>query len=132
MSEFVIPAAYVKLAYLLAAILFILGLKGLGHPRTAVRGNLLGALGMVIAVAVTLLARGLSFPYIALGIGIGAVIGATAALRSPRHRREVSRFFRAHPVPAAHRALRQAMERFDAYAQLRAHAGEGIETYLAG
>ncbi len=81
MSEFVIPAAYVKLAYLLAAILFILGLKGLGHPRTAVRGNMLGALGMVIAVAVTLLARGLSLPYIALGVGIGAVIGATAALR---------------------------------------------------
>jgi NAD(P) transhydrogenase subunit beta len=80
-SEFVIPAAYVKLAYLVAAVLFILGLKGLGHPRTAVRGNLLGALAMAIAVAVTLLARGLSFPYIALGVGIGAVIGAVAALR---------------------------------------------------
>ena len=35
--------------YLLAAVLFILGIKGMTHPRTAVRGNLLGALGMLIA-----------------------------------------------------------------------------------
>jgi len=34
------------LLYLLSAILFILGIKGLTHPRTAVRGNMLGALGM--------------------------------------------------------------------------------------
>ncbi len=44
-------------AYLVAAILFILGLKGLTHPRTAVRGNLIGALGMLLAVVVTLLDR---------------------------------------------------------------------------
>ena len=35
------PSAFVNLTYLLAAVLFILGLRGLGHPRTAVRGNLL-------------------------------------------------------------------------------------------
>ena len=33
----------INLAYLVASVLFILGLKGLTHPRTAVRGNLLGA-----------------------------------------------------------------------------------------
>ena len=36
---------FVTLAYLLASILFILGLKGLTHPRTAVRGNLMGCHG---------------------------------------------------------------------------------------
>jgi proton-translocating NAD(P)+ transhydrogenase subunit beta len=71
----------VKLAYLLSAVLFIMGLKGLGHPRTAVRGNQLGALGMLIAVVVTLLAQGLSYQYIAIGIAIGALIGAIAAVK---------------------------------------------------
>jgi len=80
-EEFFIPEAYVNLAYLLAACLFILGLKGLGHPRTAVRGNLLGALGMFIAIVVTLLAKGLGYQYVAIGIAIGALIGAVAALR---------------------------------------------------
>ena len=44
----------VNLAYLSSAILFILGLKGLTHPRTALRGNLLGALGMLLAIVTTL------------------------------------------------------------------------------
>ena len=43
------------LVYLLAAVLFVLGLKGLTHPRTAVRGNLLGAGGMAVAVGAALL-----------------------------------------------------------------------------
>jgi NAD(P) transhydrogenase subunit beta len=40
--------------YLVASILFILGLKKLGHPRTAPTGNLYGALGMLLAVVVTI------------------------------------------------------------------------------
>ena len=47
----------IKLIYLVASALFILGLKNMAHPRTAVRGNLLGALGMLLAVVVTLLDR---------------------------------------------------------------------------
>ena len=43
----------VKLAYLLSAIMFILGLKQMARPRTAVRGNLLGAAAMLLAVLVT-------------------------------------------------------------------------------
>ncbi len=80
-EEFFVPEAYVNLAYLLAACLFIVGLKGLGHPRTAVRGNLLGALGMFIAIVVTLLGKGLSFEYIVVGLVAGSVIGGAAALR---------------------------------------------------
>lgn len=70
------------LAYLLAAVLFILGIKGLTHPRTAVRGNLIGALGMLIAVAVTLWDRHIiEYQWIIAGLVVGSVIGATLALR---------------------------------------------------
>ncbi len=46
--------ALTNLVYLLAAVSFILAFKGLSHPRTAVRGNLIGAVGMLLAVVVTL------------------------------------------------------------------------------
>ena len=76
----------VKSAYLVAAVLFILGLKGLTHPRTAVRGNLLGALGMLVAVLATLVHQDLlDHPagYVLIGIGlvIGAAVGAVLAVR---------------------------------------------------
>ena len=43
------------IGYLIASILFIMGLKKLGHPRTAPTGNLYGALGMLVAVVVTII-----------------------------------------------------------------------------
>ncbi len=68
--------ALINLSYLVAAILFILGLKGLTHPRTAVRGNLLGACGMLLAVAATLCDRQiLDFTYIIAGVITGSAIG---------------------------------------------------------
>ena len=74
----------INFAYLVASVLFILGLKGLTHPRTAVRGNLLGALGMLLAVVVTLLdQRVVTFEYILAGIVIGALIGSAFAARIP-------------------------------------------------
>jgi NAD(P) transhydrogenase subunit beta len=45
----------VNLIYLIAGVLFILGIKGLTKPSTAVRGNQLSSLGMLLAVVVTLL-----------------------------------------------------------------------------
>jgi len=75
-------AVIVNLSYLLAAVLFILGLKGLGHPRTAVRGNMLGALGMLLAIVVTLADRQiLSFGLIITGLLVGALVGTILALR---------------------------------------------------
>ncbi len=72
----------VNLAYLLSASLFIFGLKGLSHPRTAVRGNLLGAMGMLIAVVVTLLDRRIvDFSVIIAGLIIGSLIGIILALK---------------------------------------------------
>ncbi|WP_455381818.1 NAD(P)(+) transhydrogenase (Re/Si-specific) subunit beta [Salinispira pacifica] len=68
--------------YLIAAILFIVGLKGLSHPRTAVRGNLLGSVGMLLAVIVTLLSKQIvSYPVIIIGLVVGAAIGVVLALR---------------------------------------------------
>ena len=72
----------INAAYLVAAVLFILGLKGLTSPRTAVRGNLLGATGMMLAVVATLVDRQIvSFELIVLGIAIGSVIGVIWAVK---------------------------------------------------
>jgi NAD(P) transhydrogenase subunit beta len=69
-------------AYLAASVLFILAFKDLSHPRTAVRGNMLGALGMLIAIVVTLFDRHiLSYGAIAAGLAVGSGIGAVLALK---------------------------------------------------
>jgi NAD(P) transhydrogenase subunit beta len=73
-----------NLAYLVAAVLFILGIKGLTHPRTAVRGNLLGALGMLLAAVATVVAQdfgAMGWGLIAGGIVVGAVVGAILAIK---------------------------------------------------
>ena len=70
------------LLYLLSAVLFILGLKGLTRVRTARRGNALAALAMLIAIVTTLVDLGLvDYRWIATGLIVGTAIGAFAALR---------------------------------------------------
>lgn len=65
-----------NLTYLLASVLFILGLKFLSSPQTARRGNQLAALGMFLAVVVTLVDRRIiDYQFIAIGLVIGSVIG---------------------------------------------------------
>ena len=81
-----IDAAIWDIGYLVAALLFILGLKKLGHPRTAPPGNLYGASGMLLAVIVTLariqLETGiLGWELIVGGLALGALIGTWMALR---------------------------------------------------
>ena len=72
----------INLWYIVAAALFIFGLKQLGSPATAVRGNLLSSVGMFIAVVVTLFSREIiEFQWIAGSAAVGAVIGAFAAQR---------------------------------------------------
>ena len=74
----------INFAYLVASVLFILGLKGLTHPRTAVSGNTLGALAMLLAVLATLLdQRILSFEYILIGVVVGLLIGVAFAAKIP-------------------------------------------------
>jgi NAD(P) transhydrogenase subunit beta len=70
----------VNFAYIVSAVLFIYGLKELGSPATARRGNFISAIGMFIAVLVTLFAQGIiDYRWIAIGIVAGAVIGVFAA-----------------------------------------------------
>ncbi|HET9315827.1 MAG TPA: NAD(P)(+) transhydrogenase (Re/Si-specific) subunit beta, partial [Vicinamibacteria bacterium] len=77
-------ASLIDLSYLVASVLFILGLKALSHPRTAVRGNLMSALGMLIAVVATLLDRHiLGFAWILAGLVLGSGLGVLLALRTP-------------------------------------------------
>ena len=68
-----------NLGYLVAAILFILGIKGMTHPRTAVRGNQFGALGMLVAVVVTLLAGGVNWTVVIIGMAAGTAGGVWLA-----------------------------------------------------
>ena len=69
----------INVAYIVASVLFIYGLKMLSSAETARRGNLVSAAGMLLAVVATLLTRGMSYQWIALGLAVGAVIGGWAA-----------------------------------------------------
>ncbi|MEZ6058645.1 MAG: NAD(P)(+) transhydrogenase (Re/Si-specific) subunit beta [Planctomycetaceae bacterium] len=81
---------WIDLAYLLASILLIVGLKGLTRPRTAVRGNLTGALGMLVAICAgffdlqsqALLGNtGVSLTWIFAGLVVGTLVGIVLALK---------------------------------------------------
>ncbi len=65
--------------YIAASIFFIYGLKMLSKPNTARRGNMVSAIGMLIAVVATLISAELALKWIAIGATVGAVIGAAAA-----------------------------------------------------
>src|SRR5437588_7488966 len=70
--------------YIVAFSMFIYGMSGLTGPRTAVRGNLIAAVGMAIAIIATLIQphvfSGSSTPWlIALGLVIGTAVGIPAA-----------------------------------------------------
>ena len=66
--------------YIVAFSLFIVGLHMLRGPRTAVRGNLVAAVGMAIAVVATLLDDRISdWPLIVIGLAIGTAVGVPAA-----------------------------------------------------
>tara|TARA_Y100000590_G_scaffold43798_1_gene46600 strand:- start:1652 stop:3052 length:1401 start_codon:yes stop_codon:yes gene_type:complete len=72
----------VNLSYILASMLFIFGLKMLGSPETARRGNLISSSGMLLAVIVTLLDQSIvDYRWIIGGLCIGASIGYLAATR---------------------------------------------------
>ncbi len=75
-------AANSALLYLISAVCFILSLRGLSSPKTAIRGNILGICGMVIAVAATLFSPSVSsYGFIIAAIVAGAAIGLLIARR---------------------------------------------------
>src|ERR1044071_7129133 len=70
----------INLLYIVAFSMFILGLRMLRGPRTAVRGNQVAAVGMAIAVGATLAQQGVGdWVLIILGVAIGTAIGVPAA-----------------------------------------------------
>jgi len=73
-------AALINFTYIIAAALFIFGLKLLSSPATAVRGNLISAVGMLLAVVVTLFSRDiLEYQWIIAAAIVGGIVGAVAA-----------------------------------------------------
>ena len=73
---------YTNLFYVIASILFILGIKKLSHPKTARNGNLLAAIAMLIAIIATLISYNyLNFKIIFIGFAIGSIIGALFATK---------------------------------------------------
>jgi len=79
-TSFLQDQSFLDVLYIIAFSLFIQGLRGLAGPTTAVRGNRIAAVGMVIAIVATLLNPGEgNWGLIALGIGLGAAVGVPAA-----------------------------------------------------
>src|ERR687897_3790269 len=75
---------FIELSYLLASILFILGLKGLSHPETAKRGMHLAEFGMLMAIIGTLMHYEIvTYTWILYGLAIGSVIGLAMGLWVP-------------------------------------------------
>jgi NAD(P) transhydrogenase subunit beta len=71
----------IELGYIVASVLFIIGIKMLGRPERARKGNFLSALGMLIAVTAVLFECCLSYEWVISGLLVGSLIGVIAAYR---------------------------------------------------
>lgn len=78
----ILDPVWTSLLYLIAAVFFILALRGLSSPRTARRGNLVGAAGALIAVVTVFLSARLeNIPWILAAIAVGSAVAAPVARR---------------------------------------------------
>src|SRR5260370_29584685 len=76
MSNFLASDNFIEITYLIATALFILALKWLSSPATARRGVFAGELGMLLAIAGTLLHHGIvEYKWIVIGLVLGTIIG---------------------------------------------------------
>ena len=74
--------AFFSLIYIFASVMFIVGLKQMSHPKTAVRGNMLGAVGMFLAIVAAAFDRSIGgYVFIMLGLVAGTIIGYFLAQR---------------------------------------------------
>lgn len=74
----------IEITYLISSILFIFGIKFLGSPKTARKGNLYAAIGMFLAIAATLFDQQvLTFEWIIIGALIGSLVGVLLAVKTP-------------------------------------------------
>ena len=75
---------FIEFSYLLASILFILGLKGLSHPETAKRGMHLAEFGMLMAIIGTLMHHDIvTYTWILIGLAVGSVAGLAMGVWVP-------------------------------------------------
>ncbi|HEY0566070.1 MAG TPA: NAD(P)(+) transhydrogenase (Re/Si-specific) subunit beta, partial [Terriglobales bacterium] len=75
---------FTEATYLLASVLFILGLKGMSHPESARRGMFLAEAGMLAAIIGTLLHQDIvTYTWIIAGLVIGGIVGALMAIWVP-------------------------------------------------
>jgi len=75
---------FTELSYIVASVLFVLGLRGLSHPDTARRGMHLAEIGMLLAIIGTLVNREIiSYEWILAGLLIGSAIGVPMGLMVP-------------------------------------------------
>jgi NAD(P) transhydrogenase subunit beta len=75
---------FIEISYLLASILFILGLKGMSHPETAKRGMHLAEFGMLMAIIGTLMHHEIiSYTWIITGLVIGSLVGLAMGVWVP-------------------------------------------------
>jgi len=73
---------FIQFSYLAAAVLLIMGLRMLGSPKTAPRGNIIAAIGMLVAIVATLLMKQVvSYTVIIAGVVVGSAIGGLLATR---------------------------------------------------
>ena len=74
----------IEISYLVASIFFIFGIKFLGSPKTARKGNLFASIGMFIAIVVTLFDQQvLTYEWIIIGALIGSIVGLVMAFKTP-------------------------------------------------
>src|ERR1700677_4810400 len=74
---------FTNFVYIISSVLFAFGLKFLGSPVTARRGNMLSSLGMLLAILATLCSgQIISFQWILIGVIIGASLGALVAFKA--------------------------------------------------
>jgi len=77
---FALSQTTINLAYLVASVGLIIGIKRLSSPATARSGNVIAAIGMAIAIVFTLLSPQIdSYWLIAAGVAVGTVIGVASA-----------------------------------------------------
>ncbi len=74
----------IEIIYLISSVFFIFGIKFLGSPKTARKGNLFAAIGMFLAIAATLFDQQvLTFQWIIIGSIIGSLVGIVLAVKTP-------------------------------------------------
>ncbi len=73
----------INVGYLVASALFVIGLKMLSRQQTARRGNMISAVGMLLAVIMALLNMGLDYTWILVGLVVGSLVGAIWSMRVP-------------------------------------------------